>query len=669
MSLDNILITSALLYANGPLHFGHIAGAYLPADCYARYMRFKGHPVLFLSGSDEYGAAITLSAEKAKRTPKEHVDDYHAQAVRMFDLFDFSFDHYSRTTWPGHEKTVLEFFHDLKDNGYLEKKVTQQLYSQEDQKFLADRYVIGTCPECGYEEARGDECPKCAASYETASLKKPRSKLTGAQLILKETEHYFFALDKLKKQLKEWISKKNWKPQVLNMALQYIEDAHARSITRDLSWGIEVPGEPGKVFYVWFDAPIGYISAAKDWAEKSGNKEAWKEFWFDEKTQYVQFVGKDNIPFHAVFFPAMQLGQNKPYKKVDQLPANAFFHYEGKKFSKSDGWFIDLEDFFSKYSSDVIRYVLAANAPENQDSEFSWKDFQNKINADLVGKFGNFINRVFVFTHQKLGPHVPRKENLLPRDEEFLNQIHELSNELSHCYEKFQLREATQKLMHLASCGNVYFDEMQPWKTIKTDPQRVETILACCLEAIKTLAVFAYPIMPQAAQSIWHFLNQEGSIAGNTIENRLSLDLCQSKTLNKPQILFKKMEDSQVKQELDKLHENTSSEKQESLIDFDTFLKLDLKVAEILEVEEVPKSKKLYKLLVDLGSEKRVVVSGIKQHFETDDLIGKKIVLVTNLKPAKIMGIESRGMILAGSFEDQLELPTFQSLPPGSKVS
>lgn len=668
MGLENILITSALLYANGPLHFGHMAGAYLPADCYARYMRFKGHPVLFLSGSDEYGAAITLSAEKAHRTPKEHVDDFHAKAQKAFSLFDISFDHYARTTWPGHEKTVLEFYEDLNKNGYLEKKVTEQLYSEKDQKFLADRYVVGTCPECGFEEARGDECPKCGASYETSSLKNPRSKLSGSKLVLKKTEHTFIRLDLLKQPLKKWITPKKWKSQVINMALQYIDNAQPRSITRDLDWGVAVPGEEGKVFYVWFDAPIGYISAAREWAELKGEKEAWKDFWLNESARYIQFVGKDNIPFHSVFFPAMQLGQDTPYKMVDELPANAFFHYEGKKFSKSDGWFIDLEDFFSKYDSDCIRYTLAANAPENQDSEFSWKDFQSKINADLVGKFGNFVNRVMVFIAQKCDKKMPVMGQKNPRDEILFVELARLSKELESAYEHFHLREATQKLMQIASLGNIYFDEMQPWKLIKGDSQRLETVLRCCLEVVKALAVFSYPILPKSAEKIWQMLGQEQKLTGHTLHAQLTCDLNEHSYISKPVILFTKMDDKQVSQELEKLHQ-PEKVKEDALLSFDQFLKMDLRVAEILEVNEVPKSKKLYKLKVDLGEEQRQVVSGIKMHFSPEELVGKKIILVANLKPAKIMGIESHGMILAASTSSQLELPQVQHLAPGSKVS
>lgn len=665
MNSKKILITSALLYANGAPHFGHIAGAYLPADCYARFMRFFGNQVLFISGSDEYGAPITLSAEKEGKTPKQHVDEQYEQTVDLFKKFDFSFDHFSRTTWPGHAKTVLEFFQDLKKNGYLEKKVTKQLYSSKDQKFLADRYVVGTCPKCGFEEARGDECPKCGASYESSSILKPKSKLSGAPLELKETEHYFFCLDKLKEPLKKWIKTKDWKAQVYHMALEYIENAHPRSITRDLNWGIPVPHEKDKVFYVWFDAPIGYISASKDWAERVNKPDAWKDFWCDPKTHYVQFLGKDNIPFHAVFFPAMIMGQDQPYKQVDELPANSFFHYEGKKFSKSDGWTIDLHDFFSKYDSDAIRYCLAANAPENGDSDFSWKDFQSKVNADLVGKFGNFIHRTLTFIQQKNEGLCPSLDNLQPRDALFIEALEHKLQEMASSYESFHLRQAAHQLMELASLCNVYFDEMQPWKVAKSDQARLQTILAACLWGIKALAIASFPIVPKAAQKIWNSLGFTDLLTQKTWQERTGQPLLTGQKLPTSHIIFKKVEDMQIEDELKKLKKDDQNEG----LDFDDFLKLELKVAEVLEAEEVPKSKKLLKLKVSVGEEKRTVVSGIKSHYSPESLIGKKVILVANLKPAKIMGIESQGMILAGSHDELLEVPMLSSLPSGSKVS
>ena len=455
-----VLITAALPYANGPLHFGHIAGAYLPADCYARFQRLIGSDVLYICGSDEHGVAITLSAELAGRTPKEHVDYFHQVLKDFFQKMNIDFDHYSRTTWEGHVEPSQTYFKQLLKNGYIEEKVTNQLYSEKDQRFLADRYVMGTCPKCGFEEARGDECPKCGASYEATDLKKPRSKLTGASLSLKATKHWFIRFDLFKDQLSRWIKKKNWKSNVVNFAQNYIDDLKPRAITRDSDWGIPVPleGAEGKVLYVWFDAPIGYISATKEWALKKGDPEAWKRYWCDEKTKLVNFIGKDNIPFHAIFFPAMTMGQDEPYKTVDELPANEFYNLEGKQFSKSAGWYIDLEEFFKHFSADQIRYAIAANAPETQDSEFSWKDFQMRCNSELLGKYGNLINRVLVFTQNKCEGVMPPYGDLKHEDEVFLEKIHELTQAIYEAYSHFHLRKATQLIMELAQEGNVYFD-------------------------------------------------------------------------------------------------------------------------------------------------------------------------------------------------------------------
>ncbi len=665
---EKILITSALLYGNGPLHFGHLAGAFLPADCYARLMRFCGHRVLFISGLDEYGAAITLSAEKEKKSPQDHVDYYYQQALESFNKFDVSFDHFSRTTWSKHPETVLEFFNDLKKNKHLEQKKSLQLYSEIDHKFLADRYVEGTCPRCKFPNARGDECPECGASFESSELINPRSKLTQAPLGLKETEHYFLHLEHFKEPLKKWLSEKKWKPQVVNMAMQYVNDLRARSITRDLSWGIRVPEQDDKVFYVWFDAPIGYISASKDWAEISGDSKAWEDFWLDPKTQYVQFIGKDNIPFHSVFFPAMTLGQDKPYKLVDELPANAFFHYEGRKFSKSEGWFIDLEDFFKHYNSDQIRYCLAANAPETDDSEFSWKDFQSRNNAELVGKLGNFINRTLVFIFQKMGARIPEQNHLVDRDRQFQGQIKAISKQIKEAGCAFQLRKSTQLLMELATCCNVYFDEMKPWTLLKQENERAQTVLSLCLQGIQHLVVCAASIIPKAAQKAWNMIGFEGELTLGEFDQQLCKPLVAGLELKKPEILFNKIEDERIQKELDKLNPKQPTSN-DTMIDFESFTKIDLRVVEILSAEPLPKSKKLLKLTVDVGGETRVVVSGIKMHYEPESLVGKKVILVANLKPAKIMGVESHGMILAGSHQDFLEIPSLDKLPSGSKVS
>ncbi len=677
---EKILITSALPYANGPLHFGHIAGAYLPGDCYARFQRLQGHDVLYVCGSDEYGIAITLSAELAKRTPKEQVDFYHQVIFDFFQKLQFSFDHYSRTTWPGHVETVQAFFLDLLHNGYIEEKETEQLFSEKENRFLADRYVQGSCPKCGFDKARGDECQSCGASYEATDLVRPVSKLSGTPLVHRKTKHWFLRFDLFKEQLEQWIDQKAWKSNVVNFAKSYIKDLRPRAITRDSDWGVPVPlpGTEGKVLYVWFDAPIGYISATKEWAKKQSTPDLWKKYWLDEKTKLVQFIGKDNIPFHAVFFPAMIMGQNTPYKLVDELPANEFYNLEGRQFSKSDGWYVDLDAFFTRFSSDQIRYAIASNAPETQDSEFSWKDFQMRCNAELVGKLGNFVNRVSVFAHERCGGVIPSWKALQQQEKDFLEKIHHLAEEAKSAYSAFHLRKACQILMEIAQAGNVYFDMKKPWKSAK-DPSLMEDMnhtIRACLECIRILALVAAPIIPSSAEKIWAMLGYKTALTQGSWTDITSSTLTEGSSLEKPEILFKKVEDDVIAEEIAKLHTMASQEKKpsmtplKSLIGIEDVQKIDLRVAQIESVERVPKSKKLLKLSVDIGSEKRTIVAGIGDKLETiEALIGKKIVVVANLKPAQLMGVESQGMILAAKGCEGLELPVFYTSNPGDSIS
>ncbi len=554
---NKVLVTSALPYANGQLHFGHIAGAYLPADCYARFERLQGSEVLYICGSDEYGVAITLSADVAGRTPQQHVDHFHVVIRDFFSQLDFSFDHYSRTSWKGHVPTVQQFFLDLLANGYIEEKVTDQLFSPADNRFLADRYVTGTCPKCGFEKARGDECQKCGASYEATDLKNPCSKLTGAPLILKPTRHWFLRFDLFKDKLTKWLSQKTWKPNVTHFAQSYIDNLKPRAITRDGDWGVPIPlpGTEGKVLYVWFDAPIGYITATQEWAQNQKTPDAWKDYWLDEKTTYVQFIGKDNIPFHAIFFPAMEMGQNVPYKIVDQLPANEFLNLEGRQFSKSDGWTIDLTEFFHHFTSDQIRYVLAANAPESQDSEFTWKDFQTRCNSELLGKYGNFANRVLVFLQNHCQGKVPPQKTLSDIDRTFLTKLDQLAEEIRSAYRSFSLRRATALLMELAQTGNVYFDSQKPWslaKALETHSQ-MQTVVYNCLICLKLMALTSCPILPQTSQKLWEMLGQTTSLAKSQWDAIISEKPSPDLPLPPPQILFKRVEDALIQEQENKL--------------------------------------------------------------------------------------------------------------------
>jgi methionyl-tRNA synthetase len=678
---DKILITSALLYANGPLHFGHMAGAYLPADIYARFNRLLGKDVLFISGSDEYGIAITLSAQLAGKTPQEHVEFYHHLNKSLFDQLEISFDHYSRTTWSEHGPIAQDFFKVLLEKNLVEEKETDQLYSEQENQFLADRYVMGNCPKCDFEEARGDECPKCAGSFDSIDLKNPVSKLSKKPLIKKRTKHWFLRLDLFKEDLLKWIKAKDWKPNVVNFITKYIEDLRPRAITRDMKWGIPVPveGADGKVLYVWFDAPIGYISATKQWAIQKNSPDLWKDYWLDPKTKLVQFIGKDNIPFHSVIFPAMVMGQDTPYKLVDELPANEFLNLEGKQFSKSDGWYIDLQDMLTRYDVDQIRYTLAANAPENSDSEFTWMDFYNRCNGELLGKLGNFVNRSLVFMKNNFSSKVPQYV-LSDTDQEFLVKIKELVFQAKDSYLKFNVRKVCQILMEIAQQGNVFFDHKQPWKLVK-DPskhQELLSVMGVCLEVIKSLCVVAYPIIPTSSQKIWGLLGYTEALQNYSFEEIVEMQVPHDRKLPEPFVLFKKLEKKQIEQEVQDLKDRHQAivrkKKQQEKppleeITFEDFKKVQLKVGKVIAAEEVKKSKKLLKLTVSLGEEQRTIVSGIKENYTAEEILGKSVVVVANLKPAKLMGIESQGMILAAGDKDGLELVTVCETPAGVEVS
>lgn len=676
-SEEKILITSALLYANGPLHFGHLAGAYLPADIYARFKRLSGSNVLYICGSDEYGVAITLSAEKAGRTPQEHIDLYHKVNEGLFQKMNFSFDHYSRTTNKFHKPLTQSVFKDLNKNGFIEKKETEQLYSTEEDRFLADRYVTGECPKCGFDKARGDECPKCGASYDAMDIKNPKSMLTGSPLTKKKTTHWFFRLDLLKDKLASFIKHKDWRDTVHNFILPYIEDLRPRAITRDFDWGVPVPLDDavGKVFYVWFDAVLGYISITQEWAHEIGSPDKWKDYWLDSKTKHVEFIGKDNIAFHAMFFPAMIMGQDQPIVQVHDLPANEFLNLEGKQFSKSSGWYIDLAEFLENYPVDTIRYALAANAPETSDAEFTWADFQMRVNTELVGKFGNYIYRTLAFLTTKMDGKIPECHDFSTEDSDFLAKIDDVVNEIQQCYEQYKVRKAVTLIMELASHANTYFDHKKPWALIKDKDTKedLETTMYCCLTAAKALAVVTFPIMPESSEKIWKMLGNRTSLDNENWQKILEDELVPGTDIENPTILFSKIEDEQIEKERAKLESTEAPLKESNLKDqikYDDFAKLDLRVGRIETAEKVEKSKKLLVMRVNLGFEKRQIVSGIAQTFEDPSvLVDRKVIVVANLKPAKLMGIESQGMILAAADDTFLELPGLKDAPEGMSVS
>ncbi|WP_236558950.1 methionine--tRNA ligase [Chlamydia sp. 17-3921] len=528
-----VLITSALPYANGPLHFGHIAGAYLPADAYARFRRLLGDEVLYVCGSDEFGIAITLNAERMRMKYQDYIDIYHKLHKDTFEKLNISLDIFSRTTNLFHKDIVQNFYLHLKKHEVIENSYSEQLYSEEEKRFLADRYVEGTCPKCGFDQARGDECQKCGADYEAIDLLNPKSKLSGAKLTLKKTEHAYLHLEYMKESLLSFVQTCYLRDHVRKFIIDYIENLKPRAITRDLSWGIPVPDFPNKVFYVWFDAPIGYISSTMEWASLQGDVDAWKRFWLEEGVEYVQFIGKDNLPFHAVIFPAMQMGQDLPYKKADAIVSSEFYLLEGRQFSKSEENYVDLDAFLTSYSVDKLRYVLAATSPESSDSEFTFLDFKTRCNSELVGKFGNFINRVLAFAEKNQFVELCYKANFMKNEDlTFIQDAQALVNKARFCYERYSLRNASSVIMELASLGNVYFNDKAPWKLLKEGTrQQIEVILFCACYCQKLLALIAYPILPDSAVAIWEMLSPR-SLENHKIDSFLACNLWNSEFLN-----------------------------------------------------------------------------------------------------------------------------------------
>lgn len=656
-----ILITSALPYANGTLHVGHMVGAYLPACIFARYLRMKSQKVLYICGSDEYGAAITLSAEQAGRTPQEQASYFHALNRALFAKMAISFDFYSRTTNSFHAPRVQAFFKDLLDGGFLEERRDLQLYSVADHRFLADRYVVGRCPKCGFNEARGDECTACGASYDALDLIEPRSKLTGSLLEKRETTHFYMRYDLFKEKLTHFLEEKNWKGSTFEFSKQYLAELRPRAITRDLDWGVPLPlpGYEGKVIYVWFDAPIGYISATEEWAADTGHSDAWKEYWCNPETELVQFMGKDNLVFHTLLFPAMIMGQKQPYKLVDRIIASEFLTLQGRKISKSEGHYFDLGQAIEKYGSDIMRYVLASIYPDNKDADFSWEQFGAKVNDDLVGKLGNLIHRVLHFIYTKREGKLLKQSIIFEEVDAFSKHSDQLIEPVMQAYEKCRLRELIFLLMEFVSIGNRFFDQMQPWHLLK-DPAshaKLDAILYAVADHLKKIALLMHPVIPESTKKLWSMLGYSNaeSMKWDYFSQPLP-DLIRSEM---PQPLFARIEKETIMSEIEALAKTapgvvetniTVKEPQPSSeVTIDEFIKIENRVAKIIAVEAVPKSKKLYKIQLDLGFEKRQVVSGIALAYPDPELLlGKQVIVVSNLKPTSIMGVESRGMLLCG---------------------
>ena len=651
-------ITAALPYTNGPIHIGHLAGVYVPADIYARYLRLIGKDVAYICGSDEHGVAIPMRAKKEGVSPQDIIDKYHGIIKRSFSDFGISFDNYSRTSSKIHHETASDFFTKLYDNGDFIEETSAQLYDAEANQFLADRFVVGTCPKCGFEESYGDQCENCGTSHNANDLINPKSAITGNVPTVKETKHWFLPLNKHEDFLRKWIlegHKKDWKPNVYGQVKSWVEDGlRPRAVTRDLDWGIPVPLENAKkkVLYVWFDAPIGYISSTKEWAAREGKN--WEDYWKKDDTKLVHFIGKDNIVFHCIIFPAM-LKAHGDYILPDNVPANEFLNLEGNKLSTSKNWAVWLHEYLEEFPNqqDVLRYTLTANAPESKDNDFTWKDFQAKNNNELVAIFGNFINRVVVLTNKYYEGIVPAPNDFSDIDEDVLAAVKEFPNIIGKSIERYRFREASQELMNLARLGNKYLADEEPWKVIKLDENRVQTIMYVALQISAALAVVSEPFLPFTSIKLKNILNIDTNLSWQNVTNNAIL-LPKTHQINKAELLFSKIEDNAIEAQIEKLQatkianeqENKVLTPQKETIEFEDFTKLDIRIGTILEAEKVAKTKKLLKLKVDVGIDIRTIVSGIAESFSPENIIGQQVSVLVNLAPRKIRGVESQGMIL-----------------------
>lgn len=659
MAKEKVLVTSALPYANGPIHLGHLSGAYLPADIYVRYKRLNGDDVIYICGSDEHGVPITISADKEKVSPQVIIDRYHEANKKAFARFGMSFDSYSRTSLPIHHETAKEFFLEFYNRGLFVEKKSLQFFDDKANMFLPDRYVEGTCPKCGNEEARSDECENCGSLYDPSELKNPKSKISGGTPKLKETSHYYFPLGKYQPALEKYVDEMNekygWKENVLQYCRGWFKDGlKDRAITRDLDWGIKVPVDSaaGKVIYVWFEAVLGYISSTKELSQQKNDPDLWKKYWQDPNTKYIAFIGKDNVVFHTIIFPAILMAWNEAgktqYCLPQNVPANEFLNFEGKKFSKSRNWGIDVDEFLDLFPADLLRYTLAANLPETRDTDFYWKEFQLRNNSELADILGNFINRTFTFVFKHFDGKVPALGNLEKIDEEMLKEISGYPKRVADLFEKYKIRDGVNEIMNLARDGNKYFNDTEPWKTIKSNKERCGTTLNVCLQAIYTLSELFSPVLPFSAEKLFVMLNAKPV----DWEDCGKPQLKEGHQLNQSEILFPKIEDEKIEAQVSKLPASVPEKEKVELITYDDFMKIQLRTAEVIGAEKVPKSEKLLKLKVRLDNEERQVVAGIAKSYEPEKLIGKKVVIVANLQPAKLMGLESRGMILAVETKD-----------------
>ncbi|MFA5246005.1 MAG: methionine--tRNA ligase [Pedobacter sp.] len=670
-------VTAALPYTNGPVHIGHLAGVYIPADIYVRFLRSKGKDVIFVCGSDEHGVPITLKARKEGVEPQQVVDKYHKIIGDSFRDFGVSFNIYHRTSSPTHHQTASGFFRTLYDKGVFDEEETEQYYDEKAGQFLADRYIVGTCPKCGNEEAYGDQCEKCGTSLSPTELINPHSTLSGAQPILRKTTNWFLPLDKMQPQIEAYIdSHKDWKPNVYGQCKSWLSGGlNPRAMTRDLDWGVKVPveGAEGKVLYVWFDAPIGYISGTKDLcdpqlsAEKKSEyylndnlrpSDNWEKYWYDKETKLVHFIGKDNIVFHCIIFPAMLMAHGQ-FTLADNVPANEFLNLEGDKISTSRNWAVWLHEYLQEFpdKQDVLRYVLTSTAPETKDNDFTWKDFQARNNNELVAIFGNFVNRVLVLSHKYFEGKVMMGSPFTETDQQVMDELKSYPVKIASSIEQYRFREALAEFMNLARLGNKYLADEEPWKLIKTDEERVKTVLNVGLQISANLAILAEPFLPFSAQKLIKMLNMDVL----AWDKAGSIDILSAgHQLNEASLLFEKIDDSQIDAQIKKLNDSKAANAQAAMkpeeakpnVNFDQFATMDIRVGTIMEAERVAKTKKLLKLKIDTGLDQRTIVSGIAEYFEPEQIIGKQVSVLINLEPREIKGILSQGMILMAENSD-----------------
>lgn len=679
--MPKYLVTSALPYANGPIHLGHLAGAYLPADIFVRFRKLNGDDVVYICGSDEHGVPITIRAAQENVTPAQVVKKYHDQFEESFRKMGVDFDNFSGTARPKHYEISQKFFLELNENKHILTRTENQFYDESYKKFLPDRYVEGKCPHCGYEKARGDQCDKCGRLLNPEDLIEPRSVLSGKKPVIKQTRHWYLKLQDFEKDLIEWLkSKDNWKDNVRKFVLGWIdkEGLHERAITRDIDWGIPVPLEEakGKVLYVWFDAPIGYISSTVEWAEKTGNPDKWKEYWQDETTRLIHFIGKDNIPFHAVIWPAVLMGQTTKYILPYDIPANEYLTLEGEKFSTSQNWAVWVDEYLENFPPDPLRFFLASNAPESKDADFSWKAFQTRNNEELANILGNFANRTLTFINMNLEGTVPAAE--YGKDENALfKTLEEKVADITANFENYKVREATKLVMDLARIGNKYFDDTKPWVLKKENPEKLKTVLNVCMNILRMLNVAMFPIVPFSAEKLWKMIGEKGNILDERWTELSRKRIQPGQKIGEVGILFTKYEDKLIQEQIDRLvnksrQHNAAQAAPSGPVTIDDFKRFDLRVAKVIEATPVAKSNKLIKLKVKVGDIEKQILAGVKQHYDPEKLVGRKIIIINNLEPAKIMGETSEGMMLAAGNADRSQvifLTPESDIDDGSKVS